>query len=69
MTDPLVPPGRTSTGKTPPGETPPAEGSIAEAHEERPDGGLWEHPRFWLWLIAAGAVLIAAFFIARLVSL
>ncbi|GAA4084441.1 hypothetical protein GCM10022284_21020 [Streptomyces hundungensis] len=45
------------------------EGSTAEAHEERPDGGLWEHPRFWLWLIAAGAVLVAAFFIARLISL
>ncbi|MEU6737255.1 DUF6480 family protein [Streptomyces physcomitrii] len=59
MTDPLVPPE----------ETPPVEGSIAEAHEERPDGGVWEHPGIWLWLVIAGAVIVAAFFIARLVSL
>ncbi|MEV1023139.1 hypothetical protein [Streptomyces sp. NPDC050264] len=56
MTDPLVPPE----------EPPPAEGSIAE---ERADGGLREHPGIWLWLIAAGAVLVAAFFLARLAAL
>ncbi len=50
----------------PPGETPPAEGSIAEAHQERPDGGLWEHPRFLLALIVLGAVLFAGFFAARI---
>ncbi|MFI9830874.1 DUF6480 family protein [Streptomyces sp. NPDC051913] len=55
MTDPLVPPE----------ETPPVEGSTAEAHEERPDGGIWEHPRFWMWLVMIGAVLFAAFFLAR----
>lgn len=59
MTDPLVPPE----------ETPPAEGSIAEAHEERADGGPWEHPGLWVWLIVAGAVVVAAFFVFRLVSL
>ncbi|MER5257994.1 MULTISPECIES: DUF6480 family protein [unclassified Streptomyces] len=59
MTDPRVPPT----------ETPPAEGSIAEAHQERPDGGIWEHPTWWLWLIVLGAALIAAFFVARLAGL
>ncbi|MFF7183127.1 DUF6480 family protein [Streptomyces sp. NPDC008121] len=59
MTDPLVPPE----------ETPPAEGSTAEAHEERADGGLWEHPGFWMWLIIAGAVLVAAFFVVRMIAL
>ncbi|WP_328540295.1 DUF6480 family protein [Streptomyces sp. NBC_00344] len=54
--------------RTPPGETPPAEGCIAEAHEERPDGGMWEHPRFWAALILCGALLFAAFFVARIFS-
>ncbi|MEV1048131.1 DUF6480 family protein [Streptomyces sp. NPDC049916] len=50
----------------PPGETPPAEGSISEAHQERPDGGLWEHPAVWTVLIVLGAVAVAGFFIARI---
>lgn len=53
----------------PPSETPPAEGSIAEAHQERPDGGIWEHPRVWLALIVFGAVLVAGFFAARIAGL
>ncbi|WP_406099749.1 DUF6480 family protein [Streptomyces sp. NBC_01013] len=53
----------------PPGETPPVEGCIAEAHDERADGGMWEHPGIWLGLIVLGAVLIAALFIARTVAL
>ncbi|MCK8679461.1 MULTISPECIES: DUF6480 family protein [Streptomyces] len=59
MTDPLVPPG----------ETPPVEGSTAEAHEERPDGGPWEHPGVWVWLVIIVAVAVAAFFVARFASL
>ncbi|GGX23592.1 DUF6480 family protein [Streptomyces chryseus] len=59
MTDPLVPPE----------ETPPAEGSTAEAHEERADGGMWEHPGMWVWLIIIGAVIVAAYFIARMISM
>ncbi|MGW0874161.1 DUF6480 family protein [Streptomyces sp. NPDC002740] len=59
MTDPLVPPE----------ETPPAEGSTAEAHQERADGGMWEHPVIWVWLILAGAVIVAGFYIARVISL
>ncbi|MGW8888100.1 DUF6480 family protein [Streptomyces sp. NPDC055749] len=59
MTDPLVPPE----------ETPPVEGSTAEAHQERPDGGMFEHPGLWVWLILIGAVIVAAFFIARVISL
>lgn len=57
MTDPLVPPE----------ETPPGEGSTAEAHEERPDGGMWEHPRIWLSLILVGAAIVAAYFLARVI--
>ncbi|MGW1727875.1 DUF6480 family protein [Streptomyces sp. NPDC002306] len=53
----------------PPGETPPVEGSTAEAHTERPDGGLWEHPFVWLSLIVIGCALIAAFFVARMIDL
>ncbi|MFE1442035.1 DUF6480 family protein [Streptomyces sp. NPDC058739] len=53
----------------PPGETPPAEGSIAEAHQERPDGGIWEHPRVWLSLIVLGCLLVAAFFLVRVITL
>lgn len=49
-----------------PTETPPAEGSTAEAHQERPDGGIWEHPYFWLSLIIFGSVVIAAYFIVRI---
>ncbi|MFJ4963907.1 hypothetical protein EES43_28265 [Streptomyces sp. ADI96-02] len=57
-----VPPG---TG-TPPQETPPAEGSIGDAHQERPDGGIWEHPVVWMGLIMLGALVIAGFFIGRI---
>ncbi|WP_406004806.1 DUF6480 family protein [Streptomyces sp. NBC_00637] len=53
----------------PPTETPPAEGSVAEAHPERPDGGMWEHPRVWLTLIVIGAVIVAGYFIARIVGM
>ncbi|WP_225821475.1 DUF6480 family protein [Streptomyces naphthomycinicus] len=53
----------------PPGETPPAEGSTAEAHPERADGGMWEHPYFWLALIVIGCLMIAAFFVVRIVDL
>ncbi|MEU9977998.1 DUF6480 family protein [Streptomyces sp. NPDC051014] len=49
----------------PPGETPPAEGCTAEAHEERADGGAWEHPGLWLGLILIGVAIVAAYFIAR----
>ncbi|MFB7447612.1 MULTISPECIES: DUF6480 family protein [unclassified Streptomyces] len=55
-----------SAHNTPPGETPPAEGSTAEAHQERPDGGLWEHPKALLITIVLGALMVAAFFIARI---
>ncbi|MGW5733136.1 MULTISPECIES: DUF6480 family protein [Streptomyces] len=58
MSDPLVPPG----------ETPAVEGSTAEAHPERPDGGIWDHPRIWLFLITAGCLLVAALFLARVVT-
>ncbi|KOG10397.1 MULTISPECIES: DUF6480 family protein [Streptomyces] len=58
-----------STPHIPPGETPPAEGSTAEAHQERPDGGLWEHPRVLLGAIVLGALMVAAFFIARMAGL
>ncbi|MET9728639.1 DUF6480 family protein [Streptomyces zaomyceticus] len=56
MTEPLIPPE----------ETPPAEGSTSSAHQERPDGGLWEHPMFWVSLIVLGAALIALFFVFRI---
>ncbi|MFF3412513.1 DUF6480 family protein [Streptomyces sp. NPDC002742] len=59
MTHPLVPPG----------ETPPVEGSIAEAHQERPDGGIWEHPYWWLTLIVLGSVIVAGYFVARISGL
>lgn len=55
--------------RVPPEETPPVEGSIAEAHEERADGGMWEHPGVWVSLIVFGAMIVAAFFIARAFSL
>jgi hypothetical protein len=45
------------------------EGSTAEAHEERKDGGIWEHPMFWLGLIVAGAILVGAFFLVRMIDL
>ncbi|WP_407564644.1 DUF6480 family protein [Streptomyces sp. 184] len=54
--------------RVPPEETPPAEGSTAEAHEERADGGPWDHPGIWLGLIVLGAVLFAGFFLARVIS-
>ncbi|MGZ9928288.1 DUF6480 family protein [Streptomyces sp. NC-S4] len=57
-----------STPKVPPEETPEAEGSIASAHQERPDGGLWEHPWAFLGLIAFGAVMVAAFFVVRIIG-
>lgn len=53
----------------PPGETPPAEGSTAEAHQERPDGGMWEHPWLWVSLIVIGCLLVAGYFVARVVDL
>ncbi|MEW1612620.1 DUF6480 family protein [Streptomyces sp. NPDC088744] len=53
----------------PPEETPPAEGSIGDAHQERPDGGVWEHPAVWIGLIVLGALLVAGFFVARVVGL
>ncbi len=59
MAEPLVPPQ----------ETPPVEGSTAEAHEDCPDGGIWEHPRIWTWIILVGAVIFAGFFVARAISL
>ncbi|MDH6544014.1 hypothetical protein [Streptomyces sp. SPB4] len=52
-----------------PEETPSAEGSTAEAHQERPDGGIWEHPWFFLGLIVLGAVLEAGLFVARVAGL
>ncbi|MFM9589163.1 DUF6480 family protein [Streptomyces scabiei] len=52
-----------------PSETPAAEGSTAEAHRERPDGGIWEHPHLWLILIAIGGLLVAAFFLVRMITL
>ncbi|MCX5416232.1 DUF6480 family protein [Streptomyces sp. NBC_00059] len=51
---------------TPPGETPPAEGSISEAHVERPDGGIWEHPALWASVVLLGSVVFAGYFIARI---
>jgi len=56
MTHPLVPPG----------ETPPVEGSIAEAHQEQPDGGIWEHPYVWLSFIIVGSVVVAGYFVTRI---
>ncbi|MEV7729687.1 DUF6480 family protein [Streptomyces sp. NPDC087917] len=58
-----------SDQRIPPGETPPCEGSIAEAHQERSDGGIFEHPRVLLGLIVLGAVAFAAFFAARIAGL
>ncbi|MFJ7209388.1 DUF6480 family protein [Streptomyces sp. NPDC098789] len=58
-----------STSRVPPEETPPAEGSISEVHRERPDGGIWEHPQWFLSLIVLGTLLFAAFFLARLFAL
>ncbi|MER6117799.1 hypothetical protein E6R60_10325 [Streptomyces sp. A0642] len=55
-----------ASSSNPPGETPPAEGSISEAHEERADGGMWEHPGVWVSLIVLGSVIVAAYFAARI---
>ncbi|MFJ6913498.1 hypothetical protein ACIQUX_06010 [Streptomyces sp. NPDC101133] len=52
-----------------PTQTPPVEGSTAEAHEERPDGGVWEHPYLWLGPVVAGSVITAAFFLLRFLDL
>ncbi|MEV6433716.1 DUF6480 family protein [Streptomyces anulatus] len=59
-------PGGMAVLLNPPGETPPAEGSIGEAHEERADGGMWEHPGLWASLIMIGALVVAGFFLARI---
>ncbi|MFJ6405503.1 DUF6480 family protein [Streptomyces hydrogenans] len=48
-----------------PEETPPAEGSTSSAHPERPDGGVWEHPKLWLGLIVLGSVMVALLFAFR----
>ncbi|OON78809.1 hypothetical protein [Streptomyces tsukubensis] len=53
----------------PPTETPECEGSIAEAHQERPDGHLWEHPRIMLGAVVFLALLWVAFFAARIAAL
>ncbi|MER7575777.1 DUF6480 family protein [Streptomyces sp. NPDC126514] len=53
----------------PPGETPLAEGSTAEAHPEPPDGGVWDHPWWWLSLVVIGSLLIAGFFLARVLAM
>ncbi|MEU9865212.1 DUF6480 family protein [Streptomyces sp. NPDC047971] len=58
MSEPLVPPQ----------ETPPAEGSTSSAHQERADGGIWEHPMVWVSLVIAGAALVALFFVFRIVG-
>ncbi|MEE1754571.1 DUF6480 family protein [Streptomyces sp. SP18CS02] len=55
--------------RKPPGETPPAEGSTAEAHEERHDGGVWEHPMLWVAVIGLVVIFVAAYFVARVFSL
>ncbi|MEU9627567.1 DUF6480 family protein [Streptomyces luteogriseus] len=52
-----------------PGETPPVEGSTADAHPEQPDGVIWEHPRVWLSLIVIGCLLVAGFFVVRILGL
>ncbi|MFJ4213933.1 DUF6480 family protein, partial [Streptomyces hydrogenans] len=52
-------------GPVRPGETPPAEGSTSSAHPERPDGGIWEHPKLWLSLIVLGSVMVALLFAFR----
>lgn len=52
-----------------PGETPPAEGSTAEAHVERPDGGIWDHPLVWLTLVVIGCGLVAGYFLLRAFAL
>ncbi|MFD5871532.1 MULTISPECIES: DUF6480 family protein [unclassified Streptomyces] len=51
---------------TPPGETPPAEGCISEAHVERADGGIWEHPGVWAAVVLLGSLVVAGFFLARI---
>lgn len=55
-----------TTALNPPGETPPAEGCIGEAHQERADGGMWEHPAVWAAVVLVGAAFFAAFFLARI---
>lgn len=53
----------------PPSETPAVEGSTAEAHQERPDGGIWDHPLWWLSLVVIGSMLIAALFLVRVIAM
>lgn len=62
------PPRPPQAPKTLPQETPEVEGSTAAAHPERPDGGLWEHPAVFLTLIAIGSVMVAAFFLVRVMG-
>ncbi|MFJ7175703.1 DUF6480 family protein [Streptomyces massasporeus] len=52
----------------PPGETPPVEGSTSDAHPPQPDGVIWEHPRVWLSLIVIGCLLVAGFFVVRILG-
>ncbi|MFD4694534.1 DUF6480 family protein [Streptomyces sp. NBC_00683] len=63
-----TPPVSLSSARTrmPPGETPPGEGCISEAHVERADGGIWEHPAFWAAVVLLGSAVVAAYFIARI---
>ncbi|GGZ08565.1 DUF6480 family protein [Streptomyces nitrosporeus] len=65
-----IPPGAPAPARrlTPPGETPPAEGSISEAHQERADGGVWEHPVVWAVVVLLGSLVVAGYFVARILS-
>ncbi|MFB7936550.1 DUF6480 family protein [Streptomyces sp. NPDC004779] len=65
MSDKPAPVSAPVPAPVPPGETPPAEGSTSSAHQERPDGGIWEHPMVWVSLIAFGSVLVALLFAFR----
>ncbi|MET7365771.1 DUF6480 family protein [Streptomyces sp. NPDC005566] len=63
-----TPPVSLSSTRTriPPGETPPGEGCISEAHVERADGGIWEHPALWAAVVLLGSAVVAGYFIARI---
>ncbi|WP_462113537.1 DUF6480 family protein [Kitasatospora cinereorecta] len=39
---------------------------MSEAHVERADGGIWEHPAFWAGIVLFGSLVVAGFFIARI---
>ncbi|WP_299531594.1 hypothetical protein [uncultured Streptomyces sp.] len=54
-----------TTALNPPTETPQGEGCTSEAHQERADGGMWEHPVLWAALIVVGAAVVAGYFAAR----